>query len=81
MKKRDVVLGQVYAVKVSSRIQHVRLVAESPHGGWVGRNLQTGRAVRIRSAARLRYPVAQAPHDPQANQRFQQVLTERDVPS
>ena len=49
MKKRDVELGQVYAVKVSGRIQPVRLIAESPHGGWVGRNEQTGREIRIRS--------------------------------
>jgi hypothetical protein len=77
MTKRDVVLGHVYAVKVSGRIQQVRLVAESPHGGWVGRNLQTGREVRIRSAARIRYPIRQASHEPQANQRFQQELTER----
>jgi hypothetical protein len=80
VKKRDVVLGRVYAVKVSGRLQPVRLVAESPHGGWVGRNLQTGREVRIRSAARLRYPVGQAPQDPQAEQQFQQELTERGVP-
>jgi hypothetical protein len=80
MKKRDVVLGQVYAVKVSGRIQSVRLVAESPHGGWVGRNLQTGREVRIRSAARLRYAIQQNPQAPQAEQRFQKELTERGVP-
>jgi hypothetical protein len=80
MKKHDVVLGQVYAVKVSGRIQQVRLVAESPHGGWVGRNLQTGREVRIRSAARLRYPVSQAPQDPQGERRYQQELTDRGVP-
>jgi hypothetical protein len=80
MNKRDVVLGQVCAVKVSGRIQQVRLVAESSHGGWIGRNLQTGREVRIRSAARLRYPIQQAPQDPQGEQRFQQDLTERGVP-
>jgi hypothetical protein len=74
MKTRDAVLGQVYAVKVSGRIQAVRLEAESPHGGWVGRNLQTGRAVRIRTAARLCYPI------PPAERRFQQRLTERGVP-
>jgi hypothetical protein len=75
MKKREVVLGQVYAVKVSGRIQPVRLVADSPYGGWVGRNLQTGRELRIRSAARLRFPV-----DQQAEQRFQQRLTDAGVP-
>jgi hypothetical protein len=57
MKKRDVTLGQVYAVKVSGAIQKVRVVAESPYGGWVGKNLATGREVRIRTAGRLRYPV------------------------
>jgi hypothetical protein len=57
MKQRAVVLGQVYAVKVSGTIQPVRLVAESPYGGWVGRNLRTGRDVRIRTAAKLRYPM------------------------
>jgi hypothetical protein len=80
MKKREVVLGQVYAVKVSGRIQQVRLVAESPHGGWVGRNLQTGREVRIRSAARLRYPVRQDQQEPQAEQHYQHELTERGIP-
>jgi hypothetical protein len=54
MKLRDVVLGEVYAVKVSGSIQPVKLVAESPHGGWIGRNLRTGREVRIRTAAKLR---------------------------
>jgi hypothetical protein len=37
MKKRDVVLGQVYAVKVSGQVQPVRIIAESPYGGWLGR--------------------------------------------
>ena len=55
MKQRDVVLGQVYAVKVSGRIQPVRVIAESPYGGWVGRNEETGREIRIRSAQKLRY--------------------------
>jgi hypothetical protein len=65
----------VYAVKVSGQVQEVRLVAESPYGGWIGRNLRTGREVRIRSAARLRYPVRQ-----QAEQSDQQMLTEAGVP-
>ena len=54
MRRRDVVLGQVYAVKVSGRIQPVRLVSESPYGGWVGKNEATGRDIRIRTAAKLR---------------------------
>jgi hypothetical protein len=75
MKKSDVALGQVYAVKVSGRLQPVQVVATCPHGGWRGRNLQTGRVVRIRSAARLRYLI------PPAEQRFQRDLTERGAPS
>jgi hypothetical protein len=49
-------LGEVYAVKVSGSTQPVKLVAVSPQGGWVGRNLRTGRTVRIR-AAKLRCPL------------------------
>ena len=66
MKKSDVTLGQVYAVKVSGRIQPVRLVAESPYGGWLGRNEKTGREVRIKSAAKLRYRIP--PMSEQVNQ-------------
>jgi hypothetical protein len=44
----------VYAGKVSGRVQPLRLTAESPYGGWVGRNEHTGREIRIRSAAKLR---------------------------
>ena len=92
MKQRDVVLGQVYAVKVRSRIQPVRLVAESPSGGWVGRNEQTGREIRIRSAAKLRARLQkqggrwqlalnqQIQPVPQADPQFQQELTDRGVP-
>jgi hypothetical protein len=57
MRKQDVELGQVYAVKVSGRIHTVRLVTVSAFGGWVGRNEKTGREVRIKSAAKLRYPI------------------------
>jgi hypothetical protein len=47
MKKRDVILGHVYAVKVSGTLQKVRVTAESSYGGWVGRSLRTGREIRI----------------------------------
>jgi hypothetical protein len=90
MKKREVVLGQVYAVKVSGRIQPVQVIAESPYGGWVGRNEQTGREVRIRSAAKLRSrlekidgkwrPETEPRPAPQADQQFQQGLTDQGVP-
>jgi hypothetical protein len=89
MKKQDVVLGQVYAVKVSGRIQPVRVIAESPYGGWVGRNEQTGREIRIRSAAKLRarlektgasWKLARNRQNPQVQQQSQRELTERGVP-
>lgn len=54
MKKADVVIGAVYLVKVSGNLAPVRLVRESPYGGWDGRNLNTDRPVRIHTAGRLR---------------------------
>lgn len=57
MKKSQVQLGGRYTVRVSGRLVSVLLVAESRHGGWIGRNEATGRDVRIRTAGRLRYPV------------------------
>ena len=57
MKKHEVTVGGVYAAKVSGKVVPVRITAESPYGGWQAVNLQTERAVRIRSAARLRRPV------------------------
>jgi len=56
MKKKNVVIGSVYAVKVSGNVVPVRVVRESPYGGWEGLNLKTRRSVRIRTAARLRHP-------------------------
>ena len=93
MKRRDVVLGQVYAAKVSGRIQPVRLVSESPHGGWVGKNEATGRQIRIRSAAKLRARLEKRhgkwrlaakaeprPAAPPPDPQFQQGLTDQGVP-
>lgn len=54
MKKADIAQGRVYVAKVSGHLARVRIVAESPYGGWIGRNEDTGRDVRIKSAARLR---------------------------
>ena len=59
MKKHEITVGGVYAAKVSGKVVPVRITAESPYGGWQAVNLQTQRAVRIRSAARLRRPVRQ----------------------
>ena len=58
MKKSQVSIGKTYLVKVSGKLAPVKIICESPHGGWEGRNVTTGRDVRIRGAARLRgeYP-------------------------
>ena len=56
MRKSEVQIGDTYLVKVSGHIVPVTILRESQHGGWVGRNENTGREVRIRSAARLRRP-------------------------
>ncbi len=74
MKKDDVAIGATYIAKVSGRLATVRIDRESPHGGWEATNAETGRAVRIKSAQRLRYaagnvataPAAPAPVEPEA---------------
>lgn len=54
MKKNEVEVGEVYLVKVSGKLVEVKIVDESSFGGWIGRNLATGRKVRIKTAGRLR---------------------------
>ncbi len=54
MKKKDVTVGGEYRALVSGKLCRVRLSAESPYGGWIAMNLDTGRQIRIRSAQRLR---------------------------
>lgn len=68
MKRDKVQVGKVYAVKVSGKIQPVRLQQDrgpsfgfrpKVHAGWVGVNELTGREVRILTAGKLRYEVVQ----------------------
>jgi hypothetical protein len=54
MKKDDIQIGQAYKVKVSGSIAEVRITGENRHGGWDGVNVATNRAVRIKSAQRIR---------------------------
>jgi hypothetical protein len=54
MRKVDIVLGGLYQVKVSGKLATVRIVRVSPYGGWDGINVTTNRAVRIKTAGRLR---------------------------
>jgi hypothetical protein len=61
MKKHEVRVGSIYVAKVSGTLTRVRINQESRYGGWEGTNLATGRAVHIRSAARLRWEVLPVP--------------------
>ena len=60
MQKKDVHVGGTYVAKVSGSLTKVRIVSESPYGGWDAVNTATGRDVRVRSAARLRYQATPA---------------------
>lgn len=72
MKKEQVKVGSVYTVKVSGGVVPVRITAEKwtgdKHVGWTGVNTKTNRAVRVKSAQRLRAEVggANAPTAPVA---------------
>lgn len=57
MKKKDVVVGKHYTAKISGKLTTVRLDNESRFGGWDATNINTGREVRIKSAAKLRSEV------------------------
>ena len=59
MKKNQAIIGKTYTAKVSGKVVPVKITGESPYGGWDAVNTQTKRAIRIRSAARLRRPVRQ----------------------
>lgn len=61
MKKDQIKVGGTYAVKVSGSVQPVRITGESQYGGWDGVNTNTGRKIRIRSAAKCRYDTATYP--------------------
>ena len=56
MRKKDIIIGSTYVAKVSGKLATVRVVRESPYGGWDGVNVATGREIRVRSGARLRRP-------------------------
>ncbi|MFY9224761.1 MAG: hypothetical protein WAQ98_18970 [Blastocatellia bacterium] len=54
MKAKDVVIGEVYEVKVSGKLTNVKVTKACNNGGWVGINLATNREIRFRTGARLR---------------------------
>ena len=45
MKQQDVVVGEVYAVKVNGSIQPVRLETVSPHGGQAALRPETSKLI------------------------------------
>ena len=66
MKKNEVKVGGVYLAKVTNKVVPVKITSENPSGGYQGKNLKTGKTVRIKSAQRLRGP-ATRPAKPGTN--------------
>lgn len=56
MKKKDVVVGAWYMVKVSGREVSVRIDRTDANGGWWGTSMFSMRVIRIKTAGRLRRP-------------------------
>jgi len=50
----QVEIGGVYTAKVSGRVVKVEIIAKHHLGGWLAKNLETGRTIRIKSGRRLR---------------------------
>ncbi len=59
MKKSQIEINKVYAAKISGRIAPIKIISESPYGGWNGLNMKTNRPVRIKMAGKLRYKLAE----------------------
>jgi len=53
MKKNEVSIGKTYWANVTGLRVPVRIESASPHGGWIGRSIKTGREIRIKTAGRL----------------------------
>ncbi|KAF0250271.1 MAG: hypothetical protein FD167_322 [bacterium] len=54
MKAADISVGQIYSVKISGKLQQVRISSISTNGGWTAINLATDRQIRLRTGARVR---------------------------
>ena len=57
MKKDQIQIGGRYLAKVSGRLTTVCIMQANPISGWDAINKETGRGVRVKTAARLRRPV------------------------
>lgn len=76
MKKAQVEIGGRYLARVSDKRVVVKLLRESPFGGWDAKNEATGREVRIKTAARLS-PLPAPPPSTEARRFFR--LIDREV--
>ncbi len=63
MKNSDVQIDATYLVKVADNLVPVKLTRAHPSGGWEGTSEKTGKAIRIKSAQRLRKRLADAAHE------------------
>jgi len=60
MKKKDVEINELYLAVVSGKKVPVKLISSSPYDGWIGRNMLTGKKVRIKTADRLQFKMTEA---------------------
>lgn len=64
MLKKQVKIGSHYAIRHNgeTKLSVIRIDSESRFGGYNATRLKTGRAIRIKSAAKLRYEVIRNPN-------------------
>jgi hypothetical protein len=69
MLKKEIRIGGHYAIRHHTdspyKLSVIRIDSPSPYGGWNATKLTTGRTIRIKSAAKLRYEVVLNPEAPQ----------------
>ena len=80
MSKDEIVVGKVYAAKISGKVSPVRIDGESRHGGWDGTNVQTNKKVHIKSPTKLRYEIVRTGDDKKANPKATAKASEPKTP-
>jgi len=61
MKTINVEIGGCYLAKITNKLTTVKILSKATYGGWLARNLKTGREVHIKSAKKLRKRVTGFP--------------------
>ena len=61
MKQKDVQIGATYLCKVGANLVEIKIMRESPHGGWEAKSLKTNKKIRVKSPQRLRRLIKAAP--------------------